>query len=93
MRVGMRVGPFYASTSTRRRRSRRGSAGQGFGLVVALAAVIWPLIIGQENNGSYRWWMWLIAIPWWILLLLLAVGYVVSKNDKGKPGQGRGQGQ
>lgn len=84
MRIGVKLGPVYASTGTRRR--RRGGGGSLIGLIIGLMimafVVIWPLILGQKQGGGYHPWTWAIAIPWWIILALIAAGYVVSKNKK-----------
>jgi len=87
VRAGVRVGPFYASAGT-----GRGGCASLFGLLIGLmilgAIVAWPLMIGQAKHG-YHPWAWFIAIPWWMLLAVLGIGYLASKNGSGKPRQGR----
>jgi hypothetical protein len=91
VRVGVKLGPVYASTSTRRRRSRRsgrgGGSGTAFGWIVALIAIFWPLALGQKQGGGYHPWVWAIAIPWWVLVAFIGIGYLASKSDKSKSGQ------
>jgi hypothetical protein len=90
VRIGVKLGPFYASTGTRRR--RRGGSGSPIvwlvGLVIAAYAVMWPLLLGQEKNGGYHLWTWFIGIPWWIFLTLLTIACVATRNDKAKPARG-----
>jgi hypothetical protein len=57
--------------------------------MIAAFIVIWPLILGQNKGGGYHLWTWFVAVPWWIILALVAIGYVASKNDKAKPRQSR----
>jgi hypothetical protein len=83
VRVGMRLGPFYASTSTRHRRGSSGGGGALFKLVGILILIGWPLALGQKQGGGYHPWVWLIAVPWWILLALVAIGFLTSKNVSG----------
>ena len=70
MRLGVRVGPFYFSGSTRRRRSRSVSIADGIKVLLVLAAIGWPLELGQRPGGGWHLWVWAIAVPWWILLVL-----------------------
>jgi cytochrome bd-type quinol oxidase subunit 2 len=91
VRVGMRLGPFYVSTSTRRRRRRRSSSSAGGGgrtlltIFGVLLLIGWPLALGQMHGGGYHPW-WLIAVPWWVFLALIALGSVASKDAKRSPG-------
>ncbi len=93
MRVGVKLGPLYASTSTRRRR-RGGGSGSFIGLIIGLMIVafiiFWPLVLGQRRGSGYYAWTWAIAVPWWLLLLVAAIGYAASKGTKVKPSQGKG---
>jgi hypothetical protein len=79
MRLGVRLGPFYASTSTRRWR-RRGSSGRAWVLAFALVVIFWPLLLGQKQGGGYQAWVWLIAVPWWILCILGLIGIATKKG-------------
>jgi hypothetical protein len=40
----------------------------------------------QMHGGGYHPWVWLIAVPWWIFLALIALGSVASKDVKRSPG-------
>lgn len=90
MRLGVHLGPFYASTSTRRRRGKSSSGGKVAAWVFGLAAIFWPLALGQKPGGGYHPWVWLIAVPWWILCVLVLLGIAVSRNgstDSGTQGK------
>jgi succinate dehydrogenase hydrophobic anchor subunit len=86
MRLGVKVGPFYAGTSTRRRgRSSGSSVGTVLVLLLVLVVVFWPLYFGHEANGGYHAWVWAIAIPWWMLLTFLFLVLLLgSKSGKKK---------
>jgi hypothetical protein len=81
MMVGTRVGPFYVSTGVGSTTSLIGLAVKA---VVGLLAVFWPLMLGQKASGGWHPWVWAIAAPWWILLAVLGVGYLVAKAQEGK---------
>lgn len=80
MRLGVRLGPFYASTGSRRRRGNSG-CGDFLGWLIAIGvAVSWPFALGQRHGGGYHDWVWAVAIPWW---LLLAAGLLAYSGSKG----------
>jgi hypothetical protein len=85
MKVETRVGPFSVSTDVGSVTSLIGLAARG---VIGLLVVLWPLMLGQKANGGWHPWVWAIAIPWWILMALLAVGYLVGKAQERKRAQG-----
>jgi len=81
MRVGTRVGPFYVSTSVGSTTSLIELAVKG---VVGLLVILWPLMLGQRASGGWHPWVWAIAAPWWILLTVLFIGYLVAKAQERK---------
>jgi hypothetical protein len=85
MRLGVRLGPFHASTSTRRRRRKSSGVGPFLAGVVFIGAVIfWPLALGQRPGGGYHGWVYAIAIPYWVLLGALALAYAIGKSSPGE---------
>lgn len=58
------------------------------GGVIGLLAVFWPLMLGQKASGGWHPWVWAIAIPWWILLALAGIGYLISKAEERKQARG-----
>jgi hypothetical protein len=83
MRLGVKVGPFYASTGTRRRRRGGNSAGQLlFGILFIGAILVLPLGLAQNNHGGFYWWGWLLLPPWWLILLIAYGAYQNAKDGK-----------
>lgn len=80
MRLGVRLGPVSVSGSTRRRRPGGGFLG---GMLAVLAVAAWPFALGQTPAGP-RWWVWLIAVPWWIVLAV-AVLALLTRGGGRKP--------
>ncbi|MGH3181334.1 MAG: hypothetical protein ACRDOE_05435 [Streptosporangiaceae bacterium] len=44
-------------------------------------------MLGQKSGGGWHAWVWVIAIPWWLLLALAAIGYLISKAEARKKAQ------
>jgi hypothetical protein len=86
MRIGVKVGPFYAGTSTRRRTRRRGrggsSAGEVVGLFFVLIIAFWPFYLGQEVNSKYHALVWVLAGLWWLLILFVFLLLRGSKSGR-----------
>jgi hypothetical protein len=84
MRVGVKVGPFYASAGSRRRGRRGGNSMVQvmFGLIIVVGVLFWPLDLAQTSNGGLHWWGWLLLPPWWFILLLVYGLYSEIKNRK-----------
>ena len=78
------LGPFYVSTGVGSTTSLIGLAVRG---IIGLLIVFWPLMLGQKSGGGWHSWVWAIAIPWWILLALAGVGYLVAKAEERKRAQ------
>jgi hypothetical protein len=92
VRLGVHLGPFYASTSTRRRRGKSSGGGWIAGFFGLVLLIGWPFLLGQNPNGGYHGWVWAIAVPWWILLalvLLLALVGKLTDTSATKDGGGR----
>jgi hypothetical protein len=79
VRLGVHLGPFYASTSTRRRRGKSSGGGLIAGFFGLVLLIGWPFLLGQNPNGGYHGWVWAIAVPWWILLALVLLLALVGK--------------
>lgn len=87
MRFGVKVGPFYASTSTRRRRGNNSVVGWVFALALIAGVLFWPVFPAENAHGDVPWWGWLLLIPWWLTLF---IGYGVYLNVKDrKPGKAK----
>jgi hypothetical protein len=87
MRLGVKIGPFYASTGTRRPRRGGNSVGQlmvGLVLVVGfvLFALCWPLYLAQNHHGGVYWWGWLLLPPWWFILFIAWGIYLKAKDNR-----------
>lgn len=80
MRLGVHLGPFYAGTSTGRRRGGSGTGSLILGFFFLLLLIGWPFLLGQKPNGGYHTWVWAIAIPWWILLALAVAGWLAGSK-------------
>lgn len=87
MRIGVRLGPFYASTGTRRRRrpASRGPAGCGsvIGWLLGVTLLVsWPLALRHALEG----WAWVIVGVWWgllaLVLLLMLIGSLTETPGK-----------
>lgn len=83
MRLGVKVGPFYAGTSTRRRRRGGSSFGEALGLLLVLFFAFWPFYLGKELHGNHAL-VWSLAILWWLLLLFVFIALLTSKSQKKK---------
>lgn len=81
MRLGIHLGPFYASTSTRRRRGNTGGGRLVLGFFGLLLLIGWPFLLGQKPNGGNYGWVWAIAVPWWILLALAVIGLLAGRKE------------
>jgi hypothetical protein len=81
MRLGVHLGPFYASTSTRRRRGKGSGGGWIAGFFGLLLLIGWPFLLGQKPNGGNYGWVWAIAVPWWILLALAVLGLLAGRKE------------
>lgn len=77
MRFGVRIGPFYASTSTRRRRPDKEPS---FGCAVTLMclAVVWSLVFAVP--AQWRWW----TLGGIALFALITAMVVSTRNDAAK---------
>ena len=81
MRLGVKVGPFYASTGTRRRR-RGNSVGQLlFGILFIGAILVLPLGLAQNSHDGFYWWGWLLLPPWWFILFIAWGIYLKAKDN------------
>jgi hypothetical protein len=74
MRIGVHFGPFWASTSTRRRPGRRVAVP----VIVAVALAGWPFAV---IHGA---WVWALAVPWWIVLTVAAIAVSAARQRRGR---------
>jgi hypothetical protein len=81
MKVQIGHGPFSVSTDVETIASLAWMAVKA---VLGLLLVFWPLMLGQKANGQWHPWVWAIAIPWWILVVLLAIGHFIRKAEESK---------
>ena len=77
MRVGVHLGPFYASTSTRRRRRGTSPVLPVIGMV-ALAG--WPFAVVHGPA------VWAVVIPWWIVLIAAAIAVSAGRQRQRRRG-------
>ena len=84
MKVETRVGPFSVSTDVETIASLAWLVVKA---AIGLLFIFRPLMLGQKANGGWHPWVWAIAIPWWILVALLAVGHFIRKAEESKRAQ------
>jgi hypothetical protein len=85
VRLGFHLGPFYASTSTRRHRSGRSGCSTVIGWLFGIILLVcWPLWLKHAIGG----WAWVIAGVWWGLLALALIAKLTETSGT-KDGGGR----
>jgi hypothetical protein len=81
VRVGVRVGPVYASARTPKSSGGGGGCAAVLGIIALTGLVTWPLAIGNKPHGGHYLWVWAIAIPWWILCTIGSPGRACSSHQ------------
>lgn len=91
MRLGVKIGPFYASTSTRRRRSGDGLLpGAVIAVVVVIGVLGFPWMLAFEENSPGREWRvlgWIgIAVEALMVIAAIALMMTPQRPPKQDPG-------